>query len=375
MSVATALAVGNEAEPLLAEEAFRRALARTGNSQANGVLLFLSADFSRHAQRALTAVARAARCMPVAGGVAAGVFTERSWALDRPAAAAMVFAGGLALGPPDAGERVAPGAILSYAGGTPPAEWGAPPSRFGGSFAGRDGRVDPLAWQQARLAAHCSVRLLGVKVDSDASRGWQLLGEPCPVGECRAYDVLTVAGHPALDHLRHALPVTHRDLETRHLAAVCAVVFDDRGTCGTARPDVWRTAFAAGAGRSIAVIAANADRSLTLAERLSPGQKLVWALRSPQAAADDMRRCVDRLAVAAPMPMGAVVFSCIGRGPYFYDGEDRDVAILQNRFPGLPLIGVYGTGQIAAAPAGGNRSLQNAVVTALLSKIPVRPHV
>jgi small ligand-binding sensory domain FIST len=344
--------------------------------------LFLSADFSRHAQRALTAVARAARCMQVAGGVAAGVFTEQGWALDRPAAAAMVFAGGLALGPPDAVARAAeqddaavPRIILSYAGGTPPAEWEAPPSRFGGSFAGRDGRAEPLAWQQARLAAHCSVRPLGVKVDSGVSRGWQLLGEPCPVGACRAYDVLTMAGQASLDHLLHVLPATHRDPETRFLAAVCAVVFDDHDACGAARPDAWQTAFAAGAGRSIAVIAANADRSLTLAERLSPGQKLVWALRSPQAAADDMRRCVDRLAVAAPTPLGAVVFSCIGRGPYFYDGEDRDVAILQGRFPGLPLIGVHGTGQIAAKPAGGNRSLQNAVVTALLSKIPVRPHV
>ena len=45
------------------------------------------------------------------------------------------------------------------------------------------------------------------------------------------------------------------------------------------------------------------------------------------------------------------MFSCIGRGPYFYGGDDRDLALLCRRFPGLPVLGTYSTGQIAQVTA------------------------
>lgn len=51
MSVASALVAGNNPLPALAEEALAQALARTGASHATGVLLFLTPDFSRHAQQ------------------------------------------------------------------------------------------------------------------------------------------------------------------------------------------------------------------------------------------------------------------------------------------------------------------------------------
>jgi small ligand-binding sensory domain FIST len=61
------------------------------------------------------------------------------------------------------------------------------------------------------------------------------------------------------------------------------------------------------------------------------------------------------------------MFSCIGRGPYFYGGDDRDLMRLRQRFPGLPVLGTYSTGQIAPSRRG-NRLLQNSVVTALISE-------
>jgi len=61
------------------------------------------------------------------------------------------------------------------------------------------------------------------------------------------------------------------------------------------------------------------------------------------------------------------MFSCIGRGPYFYGGEDRDLLVFTERFPGVPLLGLYGSGQIA--PSNGGRLLHNSVVTALFSEI------
>jgi small ligand-binding sensory domain FIST len=370
MSVASALVAGNDALPALAEEAFRRALAKTAERQANGVLLFLTPDFSREAQRTVTAVARAARCIQLAGGIAAGVFTESGWVLDRPAAAVMVFAGRLALGHREA--SVEPGEpILSYAGSNFPCAWSdAPERRFGGSFAGHPGHLEPVAWQQSRLVGHCGVQLFGTRLEMGVSRGWCFLGEPSAVERSRDYDLLSLDGESALDKLRRSLPSDYRKQAKLPLASLCAVLVDD--LCSVAERQL---AFAEAAYHPIAIIAANPDKSLTLAERIAPGQRLAWAIRTPQATVSEMCRSVDRLAVAVPDPVAAIMFSCIGRGPYFYGGEDHDLDCMRRRFPGLPLIGCYGTGQIAPRPEGGSRLLQNAVVTALISTPGAKPDV
>ena len=55
--------------------------------------------------------------------------------------------------------------------------------------------------------------------------------------------------------------------------------------------------------------------------------------------------------------------------PWFYGDQDQDLAALTRRFPGMPVIGAYGTGQIAFHDKN-SRQLQNAVVTALYRKDP-----
>jgi small ligand-binding sensory domain FIST len=365
MTVATALITGNDPLPQLAEEAIRQALGKAGLSHANGVLLFLTPEFARHAQQTVTAVARTAQCTQVTGGIASGVFTESGWALDRPAVAAMVFGGGLSLGHPEAGEHP----LLSYAGGSFPPEWNDSARRFGGTFsgnfAGSVGHAEPLVWQQSRLADHqgCTVQVLGADVAIGVSSGLQLLGNPQPVDSSKAYDLERLGGQAALKSLNRALPPALRQHTTLPLHQLSAVLMENASD----RHD----ALADGHYRPVAIIAANADLSLTLAERVAPGQYLAWAIRQPVAAEADMRRSIERLARSVVHPACALMFSCIGRGPYFYAGEDRDLNVLREKFPGLPILGTYGTGQIAPASSTsgcGNRQLQNAVVTALVSQ-------
>ena len=232
MSVASALVAGNDPLPQLAEQALRLALEKAGEQQANGVLLFLTAEFSRHAQQAVTAVARAARCTQVAGGIAAGVFTDSGWVLDRPAAAVMVFTGGISLGHPEtlalSGEP-----LLSYAGSTLPQGWSdVGQKRFGGSFAGHAGRVDPVAWQQSRLTDQCSVQLLGAHVEVGVSTGWRLLGDAQPVDSSRAYELLRLGGHTALDSLLAAVREDGHD-GSPPMTSLCAVLIDDGASSET----------------------------------------------------------------------------------------------------------------------------------------------
>jgi small ligand-binding sensory domain FIST len=58
------------------------------------------------------------------------------------------------------------------------------------------------------------------------------------------------------------------------------------------------------------------------------------------------------------------MLSCLGRGPYFFGGADRDLDILRQRYPGMPIVGAYGAGQIAPLPMG-NRLIHNSALIAL----------
>lgn len=368
MSLASALMVGNDAVPQLAENAFREALARTGDKQANSVLLYLTSEFTHQAQAVVTAVARVARSTQISGGIAAGVFTERAWVLDRPAAAVMVLTGELSLAPPEppsASVTAANTMLISGASNHLPVEWAVQPPRCGGSYGGHLGHGELLTWHLARLAAHSSVRLVGGRIDIAVSRGWQILTEPLRVDATRGYDLQQVGGVKALGSLLRHLPPELRSDAHLPLAAVCAVTFVDRQTPNDRAGA--QVALSDGRAQPLAIIAGNADQSLTLADRLLPGQFMAWAARTPLATIDDMRHSLARLSLPTPAPCGALVFSCIGRGPYFYDGDDRDVDCLRERFPGLPLIGTYGTGQLAPDSVTGWRRLQNAVVSALIS--------
>jgi small ligand-binding sensory domain FIST len=362
MTVATALVSGNDPLPQLAEEATREALGKAGLTHANGVLLFLTPEFARHAQQTITACARVAQCTQVAGGIAAGVLTESGWAVDRPAAAVMILGGGLSLGHPENGDP----ALLSYAGSRLPASWTVSERRFGGSFAGRAGHEQAQVWQQSRLVpdACCSVQLLGARVDIGVSSGLRLLGEARTVESSNGCDLERLDGHSAARSLNRVLPPELRENTAHRLHQLSAVLIDGDGQAGQA--------LAEGRYRTLAIIAINADHSLTLTEHVGAGQRLAWAIRQAPSAAAEMHQALERLSAKAAAPAGALMFSCIGRGPYFYGGEDHDLDALRQRFPDLPILGTYGTGQIAPSP-GGNRPLQNAVVTALFSQ--QRPHV
>jgi small ligand-binding sensory domain FIST len=363
MTVATALISGNDPSPQLAEAAVAAALARAGLTRANGVLLFMTPDFSRSARHAVTAVARRAQCTQVAGGIAAGVLTEEGWALDRPAAAVMVFGGELSLGALGRSERGAE-AVLSYCAEIFPPEWRLDAPRFGATFASdlsagvAAAAMLAPAWQNSRVAEdrRCNVQIAGAKIDVGVSTGLQILGEALTVEQSHAYDVERIGGSSARDSLYRMLPATFA--EHGHPHALTALLVED------VEPTLESGA------RPIAIVTANADGTVTLAERVKAGQRIAWAIRHASAAQSDMRACVDRLAAKTGNPVAALMFSCIGRGPYFYSGDDLDLALLRGRFAGLPIIGTYGTGQIASFGSGErwqNRELNNSVVTALLS--------
>ncbi|HTY99397.1 MAG TPA: FIST C-terminal domain-containing protein [Rhodocyclaceae bacterium] len=340
---ATGFATGGAATPDLAVAAVRQALEAVGEKLAGSVLLFLTPHFARNAQGAVTAAAKAARCLQVAGCTAPGVFTDRGWSLDQPAAAALVLTGGIGIGH-------AVGAEPTLTLATPAAGHllnDDHPSRFGLISTDTDGARNGRVWLGAKVLRQgfCEASFEGARLAAGASRGMQLLSDQLEVTDVDGHEIFELEGQPALAGLRASLPPVPDDVPLPPVSHLFALVPDQS-------IDI-RQAFREGRYGLLPVVGINADeQSVTLAMPLPPGERILWALRQPAAAERDTAALLDRLAGPVADPAFALLFACIGRGPYFFGGEDRDRAALCERYPGLPVIGAYGGGEIAPLPGG-----------------------
>lgn len=335
MNAGSGLASGTHGAAELAEQAVRQALDAASLTRAGTVVLFLTREFRRQAQPALLAAARASGTLQIFGMTTSGVFTEHGWRIDQPAAAALVV---------DDAPLLAdtPRLSLSHHNLLPFA-WQQGAARYGLLD------NDAATWGHGRPGQSDGVECqLPGRCQASVSAGLRVLGSRQGELRMRGYELCSIAGHPAVDHLRRNLPAEYREkLPTHQIVALVTP-----GQPG------------------IPILSANADGSLTLAERLDDAASLQWAIRQPLAAEDDMRESLALLDRELPPPDYGLMLSCIGRGPLFYGDDDRDLLAFRERFPGTPLLGAYGSGQIAPV-AGGNRQFHNSVMTLIYRD----PHV
>lgn len=355
-SVGTGLSHGPLAQPDHAAIAVKKALARAELDQARGVLLFLTPHFANNPEPALRAAARAAGCTQVMGCTGAGLLTDQEWLLDSPGAAAMVFGGELHLGAPQGltDER----AIVSLC--TPSglaADWlDVPAPRIGAISGDMVGQGPFKVWTASRVADSGRVEAVigGTRGAIAASQGVRVLTSPIEVAEVQGYDVLRLGNYPALNVLVKSLPVGVREMDHIPLHLIMGgVTFGDPAT-----------AIREGRYRLNHIVAANvANQSITLSHRLNRGERLFWAMRDTLAAERDMRLTMDRtLEQLGTGPDFALLFPCMGRGPHFYGNTDRDLELLQAQFPGLPIIGMYGNGEIGPLDEGNHLYQYSAVL-------------
>lgn len=323
------------------EHAVAAAMESAQLDQVMGLILFLTDDHLPQLSAALRAAARVARCTQVFGCSAMGLFTDQDWTVDSSAAAALVLGNGatVRLG------HTAGAAPARLALGTPrdaSAAWLAQCGRSLGALASDSlGRGPFRVWNHGRVAdagvAVCT--LDGIAARTVLARGIQALTEPMQGTQGAALKLARLDGHAALDVLRKALPESVRRIEPLALHLImCGITSGDPDTA--IRDNRYRLAH---------IVAAHPeDRSLTLADELGPGERLFFALRERTSAQRDLQRLLEDLPrEATATPDFGLMFSCLGRGPGFYGGRDRDVETLRERFPGMPFAGFYGNGEIA----------------------------
>lgn len=359
MNVATAIVSGSEVSPDLAAQAVEEAMASAKLTTASSVLLFLSSEFARDPLPALRLASKQAHCMQVMGCSAPGIFTEQDWVLDAPAAAAMVFGHDITLEPPVKGNAsqllltlAAPNAINTT--------WmSASGIRFGGVSGDATGQGPFSVWQNSKGAAmgHCEAALQGVRGVVAAAHGLNFLNMPKIVSQVDGHDITRLGETSGLHSLQRA-SMMEGELPLHLLMAVYA---DDAQSIMDGDYQI-----------ATLVSCNDVQQSVTLAKKVKPGQYLCWAIRETEATLADLQKTALNLsAELGAKPDFGLMFSCLGRGPYFYGGLDHDLLLLKKLFPKMPLIGFYGNGEIApcnARPEGNAELLQYSAVLGLFSR-------
>ncbi len=359
MKVATGISVGSEVSAHLVTDAVTKAMRAADISVASSVLLFLTSDFARDPAPALRAAAKAASCTQVMGCSAPGIFTEEDWVLDAPAAAALVLSDDVCFMPPslhDAQQLLltiaAPNAIN--------VSWmSAPGVRFGGVSGDAIGQGPFSVWKNGKGAVegYFEAALHGVRGVIAASHGLHILGAPQRITKVTGHDLEGLADMPSLKSLQQACGLTEA-LPLHKLMAIYADSVE---------------AMMDGDYQLAALVSGNDEaNSVTLSKRVQTRQYLCWALREADAALADLKKTAINLQTElATKPDFALLFSCLGRGPYFYGGIDRDLELLKKVFPQMPLIGFYGNGEIAPSNIkqnGVSDILQYSAVLSLFSQ-------
>ena len=374
MKVATGLAIGKSALPELAAQAVEMAMEKAEITQPSSVLLFLTSEFAADPQSAIKAAAKAASCTQIIGCSATGIFTEEDWVIDSPAVAAMVFSAlNFSHPKPEATYSnflltlTAPNAInttwLNSAGvnstGSNQAGLNNKYARFGGVSGDAIGHGPFSVWQNGKgtTQGYCEVMLNSTTMAVAASHGLKIISSPRKITAMKGNDLLQLASQPALATLSSAWQKYGKTTDTPPYHQLMAVYANKA------------SALERGEYSLASIIIENADEaSVTLTKSLQVGEWLSWAIRDVDAAQVDIVKTAGELRQQLGIePEFAMLFSCLGRGPYFYNGQDQDLALLKTLFPKLPIIGFYGNGEIAPIN-GTNELLQYSAVLGLFAQ-------
>lgn len=340
--VATGIATGGSADASLATTAVNHALEKARLSSASAVLLFLTSEYAKDPSSAIKAAARAAGCTQVIGCSATGIFTEEEWVLDGAAAAAMVFGQSISLNT-IAGQHSAGPLMTLAAPSAMNSTWLADSaSRYGGVSGDATGYGPFSVWQNGKGATqgYCEVSFKTLQTAVAASHGLKLISAPAKISLAEDYDVLTIDTVSALGHLTSAwlnqdnAAYSSTEIPFHQLVAVYAdseqAIVDGQ--------------------YHVATIIHPQDEhgAVTLSKQLHTTQWISWAVRDANKAQIDIVKTATQLGQQLNQdPIFGLLFSCLGRGPSYYDGSDQDLELIKTLFPGMPVIGFYGNGEIA----------------------------
>lgn len=361
-------------------EASKRALAAADVARADLVFLFATTEHARRYQEVLDVIAETTGAPTVAGCSGSGVLTQDREIEAGPGLAVLAIAGeevraeagllpeagsgdlGKALGQlarwrKDNEQRAAPTIVLF------PDLRGVEPSAFftgleasagflpvvGGAPSGRSGRCFQFGGGKvAEGRAVTTIVEAPAAVEVAVAQGCRPIGRAAVITRCEGQSIEKLAGRPALELLAEALEGAGiEQIEAQETPVFAGIAIDPR------KHPLARGDFLV---RPIVGVDETAG-SVAVGEVVRVGQTVVFQLRDSGAATADLEATLGDLAARLGQRKArfALYFNCVGRGAALYGRKDHDVEAIRRRFPGLPVAGFFGNGELA--PIGGRNFL------------------
>lgn len=201
-----------------------------------------------------------------------------------------------------------------------------------------------------------------VEVAPLVSQGCKPIGEPFIVTDAKGNIIFQLGGKPPLLRLREIMSKMSREERARaahnlHLG----VVIDERKTDPEPGDFLIR-----------AVLQADPETgAVSVGDVLTVGQTVQFQVRDAATADADLRALLaERLAQTDGRdPVGALLFTCNGRGLNLFGSPDHDVTVLRDNVPGLPVAGMFCGGEIG--PIGGKNFLHGFTASVALFLEPL----
>ncbi|WP_455244008.1 FIST signal transduction protein [Petrachloros mirabilis] len=179
------------------------------------------------------------------------------------------------------------------------------------------------------------------------SQGCRPIGERYVVTRAERNLVYELGGRPAIEQLQSALEsLVEPQRQHAHRALHAGIAIDEHRSRFEQGDFLIRNLI--GADRQIGAIA--------IGDVVQEGQTLQFQLRDAKSASEDLHvlLAADRIAHRSK-PLGALVFSCCGRGEGLFGQRHHDSSVLQERIGPLPVAGFFAQGEIG--PVGGKNFL------------------
>lgn len=191
------------------------------------------------------------------------------------------------------------------------------------------------------------VRLPGVHCVPIVSQGCRPIGDPYIVTGADGAVITELGGRPPLQRLRQiveGLPPGEQELVNHGLSI--GIVVDEH----LAAP---------GQGDFLIRGLLGADQStgaIQIGEVVEVGATVQFQVRDVAGADKDLRLIVERAAAELPgRPVGALLFTCNGRGRRMFGVADHDASTIEELLGGVPLAGFFAAGEIG--PIAGRNAL------------------
>ena len=176
------------------------------------------------------------------------------------------------------------------------------------------------------------------------AQGCQPIGKPREVTKADGQIIFELDGEPALENFKGTLQLlTQDDIRRSGGTVFVGIAMDDTNKNPTRGDFLIRN-----------LVGINEEHAaLAISEEVEVGQLVQFHLRNPAAAAAEIQAIVAQLAekTREQVPAFGLYFNCLGRGKGLYGVTNHDINIIQEQFPGLPVIGFFGNSEFA--PIGG----------------------